>query len=46
MFGSTLLGYLAIRVYQDHVPIAGRVVTKEGKVVSRERTFSAARKRS
>ena len=33
VFGFTILGYLALRVYQDHAPVPGRVVSEQGKVV-------------
>jgi nitric oxide reductase subunit B len=31
--GFAALGYLAIRVYEDHAPIPGRVVSEDGKVL-------------
>src|SRR5689334_7040591 len=31
--GFAILGYLAMRVYQDHAPIPGRVVSEQGKVI-------------
>jgi nitric oxide reductase subunit B len=33
LFGFAVLGYLAIRVYQEHPPIPARVVTEGGKTV-------------
>ncbi|MEP6754582.1 MAG: hypothetical protein ABJA67_03690 [Chthonomonadales bacterium] len=33
VFGFTVLGYLAIRVYQDHAPVPGKVVTETGQMV-------------
>src|SRR5436190_23867311 len=33
VFGFTVLGYLAIRVYQDHAPVPGRVVSEAGQAV-------------
>jgi nitric oxide reductase subunit B len=33
LFGFTILGYLAIRVYQDQAPIPGRVVSEKGQVI-------------
>src|SRR5262249_26244648 len=33
IFGFAILGYLAMRVYQDHAPIPGRVVSEQGKVL-------------
>ena len=30
LIGFTILGYLAIRVYQDHPPVPGRVVSESG----------------
>jgi nitric oxide reductase subunit B len=41
IFGFAIMGYLAIRVYQDHAPVPGRVVSEEGKVIfSREDILS------
>src|SRR5438876_6627595 len=31
VFGFAVLGYLALRVYQDHAPIPARVVTEAGQ---------------
>src|SRR5215468_3602464 len=31
--GFAIMGYLALRVYQDHAPIPGRVVSEQGKVL-------------
>jgi nitric oxide reductase subunit B len=33
LFGFAVLGYLALRVYEDHPPIPGKVVTESGKTV-------------
>src|SRR5262245_13633839 len=33
VFGFAILGYLAIRVYEDHAPVPGRVVSERGKVL-------------
>jgi nitric oxide reductase subunit B len=33
LFGFTVLGYLALRVYQDHAPVPGRVVSKTGQTL-------------
>src|SRR5262249_57508570 len=33
VFGFSIMGYLALRVYQDHAPIPARVVSEQGKVV-------------
>src|ERR1700676_794812 len=33
VFGFAVLGYLALRVYQDHAPIPGRVVSETGQTV-------------
>jgi len=31
--GFAILGYLALRVYQDHAPVPGRVVSEQGQVL-------------
>src|SRR4051812_31768138 len=33
VFGFAVLGYLALRVYQDHAPVPGRVVAETGQSV-------------
>src|SRR6185437_10952070 len=33
VFGFAVLGYLALRVYQDHAPVPGRVVSEAGQTV-------------
>src|SRR6187455_2783078 len=33
LFGFAILGYLALRVYEDHPPVPGRVVADAGQVV-------------
>src|SRR5262245_58355549 len=33
VFGFAVLGYLAMRVYEDHAPIPGRVVSENGNVI-------------
>ena len=33
VFGFAIMGYLAIRVYEDHAPIPERVVSEQGKVI-------------
>jgi nitric oxide reductase subunit B len=33
LFGFAILGYLALRVYQDHPPVPARVVTDAGQVL-------------
>src|SRR5436190_17464092 len=33
IFGFAVLGYLALRVYQDHAPVPGKVVSETGEVV-------------
>jgi nitric oxide reductase subunit B len=33
IFGFTVLGYLALRVYQDHAPVPGKVVSETGQTV-------------
>ena len=33
VFGFAMLGYLALRVYQDHAPVPGRVVSETGQTV-------------
>src|SRR2546421_405914 len=33
VFGFAVLGYLAVRVYQDHAPVPGRVVSETGQPV-------------
>jgi nitric oxide reductase subunit B len=33
IFGFAIMGYLAIRVYQDRAPVPGRVVSEQGKVL-------------
>src|SRR5438270_6853653 len=33
VFGFAVLGYLALRVYQDHAPVPGRVVSEGGQTV-------------
>ncbi len=33
IFGFTVLGYLALRIYQDHAPIPGRVVSETGQTI-------------
>src|SRR5579872_2756561 len=33
VFGFAILGYLALRVYQDHAPVPGRVLSEGGEVV-------------
>ncbi len=47
MIGFTMLGYLALRVYQDHAPVPGKVVSEStGRRFSPARTSSRARSRS
>ena len=31
--GFAILGYLALRVYQDHAPVPGRVVDETGRLL-------------
>ena len=33
VFGFAVLGYLALRVYEDHAPIPARVVSEAGQPV-------------
>jgi nitric oxide reductase subunit B len=33
VFGFAVLGYLALRVYQDHAPVPGRVVSETGTTI-------------
>src|ERR1700681_1770820 len=33
LFGFAILGYLAIRVYEEHPPVPGSVVSKTGQVL-------------
>jgi nitric oxide reductase subunit B len=33
LFGFAVLGYLAIRVYQDHAPVPGKVVSARGQTI-------------
>lgn len=33
LFGFAVLGYLAIRVYQDHAPVPGKVVSETGPLI-------------
>src|SRR5947209_20301421 len=33
VFGFAVLGYLAIRVYQDHAPVPGKVVSERGQTI-------------
>ena len=33
LVGFAILGYLAIKVYQDHAPVPGKVVDESGKVL-------------
>src|SRR6185437_15691195 len=33
LFGFAVLGYLAIRVYQDHAPVPDKVVDETGQVI-------------
>jgi len=33
LFGFTVLGYLALRVYQDHAPVPGKVVSETGQII-------------
>ena len=33
VFGFAVLGYLALRVYQDHAPVPGKVVSETGQTV-------------
>ncbi len=33
VFGFAVLGYLALRVYEDHAPVPGRVVSEAGDVL-------------
>jgi nitric oxide reductase subunit B len=33
VFGFAVLGYLALRVYQDHAPVTGRVVSPSGQTI-------------
>ena len=33
VFGFTLMGYLALRVYQDHAPVPGAVASEQGKTL-------------
>jgi len=33
LFGFAVLGYLALRVYQDHAPIPARVISPTGQTI-------------
>ena len=44
--GFAILGYLAIRVYQEHAPVPGRVVSETGRASSPGRTSARARSSS
>jgi nitric oxide reductase subunit B len=33
LFGFAILGYLAYRIYEDHPPVPGRVVSDKGETV-------------
>ena len=33
LFGFAVLGYLALRVYQDHAPVPGKVVSETGQII-------------
>lgn len=33
LFGFGILGYLAYRIYEDHPPVPGKVVSEKGEVV-------------
>jgi nitric oxide reductase subunit B len=41
VFGFAVLGYLALRVYQDHAPVPGQVISETGQIVSLARISSS-----
>ena len=46
VFGFAILGYLAIRVYQDHAPVPGKVVDESGNVLHPRRRSCRGRRLS
>ena len=43
LFGFAILGYLAIKVYEEHPPVPGQVVSDTGQTIFTVQTFERAK---